>query len=113
MKITRVETRVHVHDRHVRLRGTVHTQRVARDHGCVHAVTVDLREILRPEVLVARHGGMKVVGISTITNMALADSDEPVNHEEVLAVAEETRPRFMRLMKTLIGKLGKLNTREL
>lgn len=58
-----------------------------------------------PEVLVARHGGMKVVGISNITNMALADSDEPVNHAEVLAVAEESRPRFVRLMKALVGKL--------
>lgn len=58
-----------------------------------------------PEVIVARHGGMKVVGISNITNMALADSDEPVNHAEVLAVAEESRPRFIRLMRALVGKL--------
>jgi purine-nucleoside phosphorylase len=59
-----------------------------------------------PETLVARHGGMKVLGISNITNMALADSDEPVNHEEVLAVAEESRPRFIKLMRTLVGRLG-------
>src|SRR5205807_7304873 len=59
-----------------------------------------------PEVLVARHGGMKVVGISAITNMALADSDEPVNHEEVLAVAEQLRPRFLRLMRMLIARIG-------
>lgn len=58
-----------------------------------------------PEVIVARHGGMKVVGISNITNMALADSDEPVNHAEVLAIAEESRPRFIRLMRALVGKL--------
>ncbi len=58
-----------------------------------------------PEVIVARHGGMKVVGISNITNMALADSDEPVNHAKVLAVAEESRPRFIRLMKALVAKL--------
>jgi purine-nucleoside phosphorylase len=60
-----------------------------------------------PEVLVARHGGMKVVGISNITNMALAaaESHEPVNHDEVLAVAAESGPRFVELMKGLIGKL--------
>jgi purine-nucleoside phosphorylase len=58
-----------------------------------------------PEVLVARHGGMRVLGISAITNMALAESDTPVNHEEVLAVAEELRPRFTRLMKTLVQQL--------
>ncbi|HKP51912.1 MAG TPA: purine-nucleoside phosphorylase [Chloroflexia bacterium] len=59
-----------------------------------------------PETLVAVHGGMKVVGISNITNMALADSDEPVNHEEVLTVAEESRPRFVKLMRALVSKLG-------
>lgn len=59
-----------------------------------------------PEVIVARHGGMRVLGISNITNMALAESDEPVNHEEVLMVAEESRPRFVRLMRTIAGKLG-------
>jgi purine-nucleoside phosphorylase len=58
-----------------------------------------------PEVLVARHGGMRVLGISAITNMALAESDTPVNHEEVLAVADELRPRFTRLMKTLMQQL--------
>lgn len=59
-----------------------------------------------PEVLVARHGGMRVLGISNITNMALADSDEPVNHEEVLAVAKESCPRFIKLMKALVSKIG-------
>ncbi len=59
-----------------------------------------------PEALVARHSGMKVLGISNITNMALADSDAPVNHEEVLQVAEESRPRFIRLMKEVIGRIG-------
>src|SRR3712207_5387288 len=58
-----------------------------------------------PEVLVARHGGMRVLGISNITNMALADTDEPINHEEVLAVAEASRPRFVRLVKSIITKL--------
>lgn len=58
-----------------------------------------------PEVIVARHGGMKVVGISNITNMAFAGSGQPANHEEVLAVAEASRPRFVKLMKALIGRL--------
>ena len=59
-----------------------------------------------PEVIVARHGGMRVLGISNITNMALAESDEPVNHEEVLQVAEESRPRFVRLMRAIAAKLA-------
>jgi purine-nucleoside phosphorylase len=58
-----------------------------------------------PEVIVARHAGMRVVGISNITNMALDISDGPVNHDEVLAVAAESRPRFIRLMKALVPKL--------
>lgn len=59
-----------------------------------------------PEVIVALHGGMKVVGISNITNMALADNKEPVNHEDVLKVAAESGPRFIRLMKALVKRLG-------
>lgn len=58
-----------------------------------------------PEVIVARHSGLRVAGISNITNMALGDSEEPVNHDEVLAVAEESRPRFINLMKALVRRL--------
>jgi purine-nucleoside phosphorylase len=60
-----------------------------------------------PEVLVARHGGMKVLGISNITNMALADSDTPADHKEVLQVAAESQPRFVSLMKEIVGRLGR------
>lgn len=59
-----------------------------------------------PEVLVARHGGMRVLGVSNITNMALADSDEPVNHQEVLQVAEASRPRFIKLMREVIKRIS-------
>ncbi|MEA2575292.1 MAG: purine-nucleoside phosphorylase [Chloroflexia bacterium] len=58
-----------------------------------------------PEVIVALHGGMKVVGISNITNMALPDNKEPVNHEDVLKVAAESGPRFIGLMKALVKRL--------
>ncbi|HEX8598465.1 MAG TPA: purine-nucleoside phosphorylase [Chloroflexia bacterium] len=59
-----------------------------------------------PEVIVALHGGMKVVGISNITNMALPDNEEPVNHEDVLKVAAESGPRFIELMKALVKRIG-------
>ena len=60
-----------------------------------------------PEVIVAVHGGMQVVGVSAITNMALADaeSDQPVNHEDVLEVADRIRPMFISLMTRIIRKL--------
>jgi purine-nucleoside phosphorylase len=59
-----------------------------------------------PEVIVALHGGMKVVGISNITNMALPDNEEPVNHEDVLKVAAESGPRFIGLMKAIVKRIG-------
>jgi len=44
-----------------------------------------------PEVMVARHGGMRVLGLSLITNLALPDGP-PANHEEVLAAGEQAAP---------------------
>ena len=59
-----------------------------------------------PEVLVARHGGMRVLGISCITNMAVADWKEPVQHEEVLNVANEAGPRLVALVRGVLRRLG-------
>jgi purine-nucleoside phosphorylase len=42
-----------------------------------------------PEVIVARHGGMKVLGISCITNMAAGILDQPLSHEELLKQLKE------------------------
>src|SRR6185369_314956 len=41
-----------------------------------------------PEAIVARHMGMEVLGISCITNMAAGISDQPINHEEVMATGD-------------------------
>ncbi|HEY0754144.1 MAG TPA: purine-nucleoside phosphorylase [Ktedonobacteraceae bacterium] len=51
-----------------------------------------------PEVVVARHMGMRVLGISLLTNMATGVEDENVSHEEVLSVADEASQRFGGLM---------------
>ena len=59
-----------------------------------------------PEVLVARHGGMRVLGISCITNMAVADWKEPVQHDEVLNVANEAGPRLVALVRGVLRRLG-------
>lgn len=51
-----------------------------------------------PEVVVARHMGMRVLGISLITNTATGAEDEEVQHTAVLAVADMVRPQFAELV---------------
>ncbi len=55
-----------------------------------------------PEVIVASHMSMKVIGISCITDMAIADELEPLTHEQVVAVANRTKPKFINLVKELV-----------
>jgi purine-nucleoside phosphorylase len=57
-----------------------------------------------PEVVVARHGGMRVLGFSLITNLALPDG-APANHEEVLVAGEQAKPRFTGLLKGVLAQL--------
>ena len=56
-----------------------------------------------PETIVARHGGMKVLGISCITDVIHKGGG--ISHEEVLAVAEKTRPSFQALVKECIRRI--------
>ena len=55
-----------------------------------------------PEVLVARHTGMRVVGLSLITNAATGEETAEVNHAEVLTVADVARPKFTALVRGII-----------
>jgi purine-nucleoside phosphorylase len=57
-----------------------------------------------PEVIVARHGGMRVLGISMISNIATPDAP-PANHEEVLAAGEAVKPRFTALIARVLEQL--------
>lgn len=57
-----------------------------------------------PEALVAVHGGMKVLGISCLTNMACGILDQPLNHEEVIEVAARVREKFVGLVKGVLEK---------
>ena len=56
-----------------------------------------------PEVLVAVHGGMRVLGLSVVTDMCLPDAIEPVSVPEILAVAAAAEPK---LRKIVLGVLG-------
>lgn len=55
-----------------------------------------------PEAIVARHMDMEVLGISCITNMAAGISDEPINHEEVIATGDRVRTTFTDLLRRVI-----------
>jgi purine-nucleoside phosphorylase len=57
------------------------------------------------EVTVARHEGMRVLGISCITDMALPDADEHVTGDEVVAVAERSGAVFRELVRELLPEL--------
>ena len=57
-----------------------------------------------PEVVVARHGDMRVLGISLITNIALPDGP-PANHIEVMEAGEAAKPRFAALIKGVLARM--------
>ncbi|MGE5474282.1 MAG: purine-nucleoside phosphorylase [Ignavibacteriales bacterium] len=58
-----------------------------------------------PEALVACHCGMKVLGISCITNMAAGILDQPLSHKEVFDTAEKTKDKFSNLIKAYIREI--------
>ncbi|PKL12139.1 MAG: purine-nucleoside phosphorylase [Spirochaetae bacterium HGW-Spirochaetae-8] len=54
-----------------------------------------------PEVIAARHAGMKVLGISCLTNMAAGILDQSLNHAEVLETGERVKATFVALVKEI------------
>ena len=58
-----------------------------------------------PEVIAARHMGMRVLGITAITDMATGEQIKTVTHEDVMAVAREIEPKFMRLVKRIVREM--------
>jgi len=58
-----------------------------------------------PEVIVARHAGIEVLGISCITNMAAGILDQPLDHAEVMETAERVKEQFLNLVLHVIPRL--------
>ncbi len=58
-----------------------------------------------PEVIVAAHGGMKVLGISCITNMAAGILDQPLSHEEVIETTEMVKATFLSFVKRIVAEM--------
>jgi purine-nucleoside phosphorylase len=57
-----------------------------------------------PEVIAAGHCGLKVLGISCITNMAAGILDQPLNHEEVIETSTRVKSKFVSLIKGIVEK---------
>ncbi len=56
-----------------------------------------------PEILAARHGGMRCLGLSIITDMCLPDVLAPVELEEILAVAAEAEPKLRAIVLGIVA----------
>ncbi|OGO44249.1 MAG: purine-nucleoside phosphorylase [Chloroflexi bacterium RBG_16_63_12] len=58
-----------------------------------------------PEVTVARHGGLRVLGLSGISNAANLDGDTLTTHEEVLAAGREIVPKLTSIVRGVLRRL--------
>lgn len=58
-----------------------------------------------PEVVIARHGGTRVLGISGISNKANLDGDSPTSHEEVLEAGKNLAPKLTTLIRGVLRRL--------
>jgi len=57
-----------------------------------------------PEVIVANHCGIKVFGVSVITDLGVEEKIVEVSHEEVQKAADEAQPRMTTIMRELINR---------
>lgn len=59
-----------------------------------------------PEVIVANHAGIDVLGISCISNMAAGIENQPLSHEEVIETTEKVRYNFLKLVKRILSNMN-------
>jgi purine-nucleoside phosphorylase len=60
-----------------------------------------------PEVIAAAHMGIRVLGISCVTNMAAGILDQPITTEEVMETGERVKADFMALLRAVIPRMNK------
>jgi purine-nucleoside phosphorylase len=59
-----------------------------------------------PEVIVAVHGGMRVLGISIITDMCLPDALEPADIQKIIGIARRAEPALTRVVTTVLERMN-------
>jgi purine-nucleoside phosphorylase len=59
-----------------------------------------------PEVIAARHMGLRVLGLSCLTNMAAGVTDRPLDHRDVLAVGERLRSTLLDVLRRVIAGIA-------
>ena len=59
-----------------------------------------------PEVITARHMGMRVMAVSILTDRCLPDALAPTGIEEIIRVAGEAEPKVTELVRGVLARLG-------
>lgn len=58
-----------------------------------------------PEAIVGNHAGMRILGISCVTNMAAGVLDQPLSHEEVIDTSKKIKKNFEDLIRNIIKSI--------
>jgi purine-nucleoside phosphorylase len=62
-----------------------------------------------PEAIVAKHAGMNICAFSLVTNLAAGISKNPLNHEEVVEIADQSKKKLQGFMKEFLTELNSYN----
>jgi purine-nucleoside phosphorylase len=76
------------------------------EYKFMHAIGADLVGMSTvPEVIVGVQAGLRIVGLSCVTDLCIPESLQPVNIEEIIKTAEEAGPKMDHIIKRLLDKI--------